>query len=162
MKSLALLVLAQCALAFAGPVGAFTFADGAKAVCIARGEIVSEIFAEPTDPFNPRNRTALAERTANGWQITWNMERFRGLPPEVRDFLFFHECAHARVPTENELVANCAGLQDMRAAGRAGPAFEAKLRRYFPADNEYWNETFKCANARPAAPVRPPPPVPAG
>ncbi len=117
---------------FAGPAGAFTFADGAKAVCIARGEIVTEIDAEPGDPFKPHNRTALAERTADGWRITWNLERLHGLPPEVRDFLFFHECAHARVPTENELEANCAGLLDMRAAGRAGPAFEAKLRGFFP------------------------------
>ena len=157
MKPSLVLVLAHGALAVAGSAGAFTFADGTKAVCVARGEIVTEVNAEPEDPFKPQNRTAHAERKANGWQITWNMERLRGLPPEVRDFLFFHECAHARVPTENELEANCAGLLDMRAAGRAGPAFEAKLRRYFPADNAYWNDTFKCANA---SIVRPPPPPP--
>ena len=163
MKTLLRLLLAHCALVSAGPAGAFTFADGAKAVCIARGEIVTEIDAEPGDPFKPHNRTALAERTADGWRITWNLERLNRLPPEVRDFLFFHECAHARVPTENELEANCAGLLDMRAAGRAGPAFEAKLRGFFPPDNAYWNDTFRCANAsdqRP--PARPPAPPPAG
>ena len=75
MKTLLVLLLAQCALVSAGPAGAFTFADGAKAVCIARGEIVTEIDAEPGDPFKPQNRTALAERTADGWRITWNLER---------------------------------------------------------------------------------------
>lgn len=143
----------------AGRAGAFTFADGTTTHCIARGEVAMEIYAEPTDPFKPQNRTALAERTPNGWQITWNVERLKGLPPEVRDFLFFHECAHIRVPTEVELTANCAGLKDMRAAGRAGPAFEARLRQFFPPDNEYWNETFRCADGEPQAP---PAPAPAG
>ena len=154
LKTLLVLAAAHCALVSAGPAGAFTFADGTKAVCVARGEIVTEIDAEAGDPFKPQNRTALAERKADGWHITWNVERFRRLPPEVRDFLFFHECAHARVPTENELEANCAGLLDMRAAGRAGPAFEATLRRYFPSDNAYWNDTFRCANASDPRPPR--------
>lgn len=148
----------------AAPAAAFTFSDGTTTRCIAGGAVVAEIDARPTDPFKPQNRTALAERTETGWRITWNLERFRPLPPEVRDFLFFHECAHARVPTDNELEANCMGLVHMREAGRAGPAFEAKLRRYFPADSEYWNETFRCANAKrsPVPPVPPPAPAPAG
>lgn len=155
----AFLLPALAALA-AAPAAAFTFSDGTRTMCVARGEVVTEIEAEPTDPFNPRGRTALAERTADGWRITWNMERMRALPPQVRDFLFFHECAHARVPTQVELEANCAGLVDMRAAGRAGPAFEAKLRAFFPAGNDYWDETFRCADAKAKrpAPLVPPPP----
>ncbi|MFO1314669.1 MAG: hypothetical protein U1F58_03615 [Burkholderiales bacterium] len=152
------------ALAFclcAGPAAAFTFSDGTTTQCIAGGAVVTEIDAQPADPFKPQNRTALAERTDTGWRITWNLERFRPLPPEVRDFLFFHECAHARVPTDIEAEANCMGLVHMREAGRADPAFEARLRRYFPADSEYWNETFRCANAK-RGPARPaPPPAPA-
>jgi len=152
------------ALAFAllaAPAAAFTFSDGTTAQCVAGGAVVTEIDAQPTDPFKPQNRTALAERTESGWRITWNVERLRPLPPEVRDFLFFHECAHARVPTDVELDANCMGLVHMREAGRAGPAFEARLRRYFPADSEYWNATFRCADAKrgPARPATSPAPA---
>ncbi len=153
----AALAASLLALAFAGPAAAFTFADGMPGQCVVGGQVATEIYALPTDPFVPQNRTALTERTDAGGRITWNVERLRGLPPEVRDFLFFHECAHLRVPTDVELEANCAGLRDMRAAGRAGPAFEARLRSYFPADNEYWNETFRCANAGKAPPAAPAP-----
>lgn len=156
--------LALVCLLCAAPAAAFTFADGTTTRCIAGGAVVTEIEAQPTDPFKPQNRVALAERTDTGWRITWNLERFSRLPPEVRDFLFFHECAHARVPTDNELEANCMGLVHMREAGRAGPAFEARLRGYFPRDSAYWDDTFRCADAKRGAPrpVTPPAPAPAG
>jgi hypothetical protein len=143
------------ALALAGgavPAAAFRFADGTTTTCVVAGKPVIEVETEPNDPANPANRTGFTERLSDGWRITWNMERLRGLPPEVHDFIYFHECAHAKVPTEVELEANCAGLLDMRAAGRAGPAFEARLRRYFPASNDYWNDTFACADAKSGAP----------
>lgn len=156
--------LALACLLCAAPAAAFTFADGTTTRCIAGGAVVTEIEAQPTDPFKPQNRVALAERTDTGWRITWNLERFSRLPPEVRDFLFFHECAHARVPTDNELEANCMGLVHMREAGRAGPAFEARLRGYFPRDSAYWDDTFRCADAKRGGPrpVTPPAPAPAG
>lgn len=156
MKIAKLLVAIPWA-AFASPAAAFTFVDGTTVQCIARGQVVEEKFAPAGDPAF-HNRTALAARAGDGWQITWNQERLQGLPPEIRDFLFFHECAHARIPTENELEANCAGLKDMRAAGRAGVAFEARLRGYFKQDNAYWNDTFKCANEG-ATPAPSPKPV---
>jgi hypothetical protein len=145
MQRFALLLAAMTSAAFICPASAFMFADGTTAQCIARGRVVVEAFAPLGDPAL-ENRVARTSRTGDGWQITWNQERLKVLPPEVRDFLFFHECAHARVPTENEREANCAGLKDMRAAGRAGSAFETRLRANFPADNAYWNDTFKCAN----------------
>jgi hypothetical protein len=39
----------------------------------------------------------------------------------------------------------------MRAAGRAGPAFEQKLRAMFP-NNAYWKDTFACADRPGPAP----------
>jgi hypothetical protein len=145
MKRIAILLSGITGAAFIGPAWAFMFADGTTAQCVAQGRVVAENFAPLGDPAL-EGRTARTTRVGDGWQITWNQERLKLLPPEVRDFLFFHECAHARVPTEGEREANCAGLKDMRAAGRAGPAFEAKLRGNFPANNAYWNDTFKCAN----------------
>jgi hypothetical protein len=68
----------------------------------------------------------------------------------MHDFIFFHECAHASVPTQEELVANCEGLRAMRAAGRAGPAVEARLGAFYGRGNEYWRKTVACANGEPS------------
>ena len=141
-----------CALAAAANVvaaldaAAFVLSDGSSIQCVVGGSVVSEVYASPDDAFAKLGRTGLAERVEGGYRITWHTQRLNGLPPEVRDFIFFHECAHARVPTENELEANCFGLLDMRAAGRAGPTLERKLRGYFPG-NTYWSDTFACADA---------------
>ncbi len=113
--------------------------------CMARGAAVLEVFAGPDDPFVRLNRVGLAEKTSDGYRITWNVQRLQTLPPELHDFVFFHECAHATVPTQSEPEANCAGLKAMRAAGRAGPAFEQKLHAMYP-NNAYWKETFACAD----------------
>ena len=145
-----LLVRAADALAAAMPMAAigFTFADGTSMTCMARDAPVVEITAGPDDPFSRLGRVGLAEKSGDGYRITWNATRLKSLPPAVHDFVFFHECAHATVPTENELEANCAGLKAMRAAGRAGPAVENRLKAMFP-NNPYWNATFACAD-RPA------------
>ncbi len=132
-------------LASALPAAAFTFADGTTGACIAGNEVVIEAVSSPDDP-QMRSRTGLTAKVDGRWRITWNALRLQSLPPEVRDFLFFHECAHARLPTEVELEANCAGLVAMRAAGRATPVLEAKLRGYF-GKHPYWEETFACADA---------------
>jgi hypothetical protein len=126
------------------PAAAFTFADGTTGVCTARGEVVVEVIAARDDPVM-QQRTGLTARVGGGWQITWNGQRLQSLPPELHDFIFFHECAHARVPTEVELEANCAGLIDMRAAGRAGFAFETRLRKQVGRAS-YWTDTFQCAD----------------
>jgi hypothetical protein len=129
----------------ASPAAAFTFSDGSTMSCMARGELVPEAMAAPDDP-TMAGRAGWARRVGERWQIIWNEKRLKELPPELHDFVFFHECAHARVPTEVELEANCAGLVAMRRAGRAGPAVESKLRAMYPS-NGYWLNTFRCADA---------------
>jgi hypothetical protein len=142
-----ILVRSVFALAATVPVAAsaFTFADGTSTTCVARGVVVPEFMAGPDDPFSKLGRIGLAEKTGDGYRITWNAARLKGLPRELHDFVFFHECAHASVPTQVELEANCAGLKAMRAAGRAGPAVEARLKAMFP-NNQYWTDTFACAD----------------
>ncbi len=143
-------VLGLGMLAAATPVAAFTFSDGTSGTCIARGAKVAEYEAPPDEPL-VQGRAGLAVLDAKKeYLIVWNPERLKVLPPEVRDFLFFHECAHARVPTEDEVVANCNGLKDMRAAGRAGVALETRLAAFYGAGNSYWRATLACANAGPA------------
>jgi len=136
-------LLAACAAASAG---AFALSDGTAMQCVARGDVVREVIAAPDDPAM-KNRTGWSRQEDGRWIITWNAERLRALPPEIRDFLFFHECAHARVPTAVELEANCAGLIDMRLAGRGGPVAEQKLRAVVNMKEAYWQDTFACADA---------------
>src|ERR1700730_8387457 len=124
--------------------GAFTFADGTSASCVAGGKIVNEVDAEPSQA--GVDFTGKTVRTSSGYLIVWNPERLKALPPEVHDYLFFHECAHARVPTTDELKANCAGLQAMRAAGRAGSAVESRLGAFYGSGSDYWTRTLKCAD----------------
>lgn len=145
-------------LVAAQQAGAFTFADGASASCIARGEVVPEYSPPPgTEVMTFTGQTV---RVGAGYQIVWNAAKLAALPPDVHDYLFFHECAHAKVPTSDEVQANCVGLKDMRAAGRAGLAVEARLAAFYGPSNGYWVSTLRCANAGtrdgggPAAPPR--------
>jgi hypothetical protein len=145
-------LLAVCALAAliaSAGAAAFTFTDGTSANCVAAGKSVEEVEAEPGQ--SGLGFTGKTVRTASGFQIIWNMEKLKTLPPDVHDYLFFHECAHARVPTGDELQANCVGLQDMRAAGRGGIAVESRLAAFYGAGNDYWVRTLKCANDTGAA-----------
>jgi hypothetical protein len=143
-------VVAVGCLAAAQQVGAFTFSDGTSATCVARGETVPEYAPPPgTEVMNFTGKTV---KVGSGYQIIWNAQKLAGLPPAMHDLLFFHECAHAKVPTTDEVQANCVGLKDMRAAGRAGLAVEAKLAAFYGATNGYWLNTLGCANAEPKPP----------
>lgn len=130
--------------------GAFTFVDGKTASCVADGKTVEEVETGPGQA--GLGFTGKTVRSPSGFQIIWNPERLRALPPEVHDYIFFHECAHARVPTDDEIRANCVGLQDMRAAGRAGSAVESRLGAFYGAGSDYWAQTLKCADAAGATP----------
>lgn len=132
-------------LAFAA--SAFTFVDGTAVACRANGQLVQENVIEPGQA--QLTFTGKTVQVNSTYQILWNEVKLNALPPDVHDFLFFHECAHAKVPTNDELTANCAGLKDMRAAGRAGPAVEARLTAFYGAASTYWSRTLKCANGEP-------------
>jgi hypothetical protein len=143
-------VVAVGCLAAAQQVGAFTFSDGTSATCVAGGETVPEYAPPPgTEVMNFTGKTV---KVGSGYQIIWNAQKLAGLPPAMHDLLFFHECAHAKVPTTDEVQANCVGLKDMRAAGRAGLAVEAKLAAFYGGTNGYWLNTLGCANAEPKPP----------
>ena len=92
--------------------------------------MVVEIDAPPGHVIYQIGYTGITAPGESGYRITWNAEKLNSLPPAVHDFIFFHECAHARIPTRDELRANCAGLKDMRVAGRAGFAVEARLAAF--------------------------------
>jgi hypothetical protein len=141
----ALAVLAM--LIAAGEIEAFTFSDGTTMRCLVRGAPIEEIIAPPSHPIVQRRRIAITEKAGSSYQIVWNRSQLEALPPEMHDFIFFHECAHASVPTPSEITANCIGLQAMRTAGRAGFRVESKLAAFYGPDNGYWQKTLACANA---------------
>jgi hypothetical protein len=123
---------------------AFTFSDGTSAQCVAAGRPVLEADVEPA---SAAAFTAKTFEDAAEPRIAWNRAKLAALPPVMHDYIFFHECAHLRVPTRDEIRANCAGLKDMRAAGRAGTAVEAEIAAFYGPRNDYWAKTLLCANA---------------
>jgi hypothetical protein len=131
-------------------VFAFTFSDGTSAQCIAAGRAISEVDADPGPAAGFTGKTV---EDAGELRIVWNRAKLASLPAVMHDYIFFHECAHLRVPTRDEIKANCVGLKDMRAAGKAGAAVEAEIAAFYGARNDYWTRTLQCANAEPAPPA---------
>jgi hypothetical protein len=134
-------------LLVAGETAAFTFSDGTTMRCLVGGAPIDEIIAPASHAIVQRARIALTEKVESRYRIVWNEAQLNALPREMHDFIFFHECAHASVPTQSEVTANCVGLQAMRAAGRAGFAIESKLALFYGPENAYWRQTLACANA---------------
>jgi hypothetical protein len=155
---------------------AFTFSDGTEALCMTDEGAVAERFHPADDPTGPAGYIGFTHRDAgSGWVIDWNMLMLSSVPADEHDFVFFHECAHAKSRSFDELQANCLGLLDMRAAGRAGKAVEARLAAYhrrlgymgpqYGLSRDFWARTVSCANrstvkaapGRSAPPTRPSP-----
>lgn len=132
---------------------AFVFSDGTATVCIAGGRPVIESDGGPGSKVVQLGYTGITSPVGSGYQIQWNAKKLGQLPPAVHDMIFFHECAHAQVPTTDELRANCAGLAAMRAAGRAGFAVESRISAYLGPGNDYWAKTLKCADAQTTPPT---------
>lgn len=154
MHGVSSILLGGALAALVSPAGAFTLSDGTAMTCVARGVPVAEQDSTSGDPVM-RDRTGMTVPKGAGYVIVWNRAKLASLPAVVHDFIFFHECAHARIPTTDEIQANCGGLKDMRAAGRANTEIEGKLAAYFGAGSTYWESTVRCAD-RPPAPANPP------
>jgi hypothetical protein len=121
---------------------------------MARGRAVVEIDGPSGSKVVQLGRTGITEPLGSGYVIQWNAGKLDQLPPAMHDLIFFHECAHAQVPTTDELRANCAGLLAMRAAGRAGFAVESRLAAFYGPGSQYWANTLQCANADVAPPPK--------
>src|SRR5581483_9334026 len=111
---------------------AFTFSDGSVVRCTAyNGRFVDETYLPPFAAQANMGYTGVTLARPDGsTTTTWDTARLSALPPAVHDYIYFHECAHAHVPTSDELVANCVGLVDMRAAGRSSAAIEQQLAAF--------------------------------
>ena len=144
-------------LAFPTTASAFTFSDGTSAPCMTDEGVAAERYHPADDPMAPAGFIGFTHLDAGtGWVIDWNMLMLSSVPAYEHDFVFFHECAHAKSRSIDELQANCLGLLDMRAAGRAGKAVEAKLTAYhrrlgymgpqYGLSRDFWARTLACAN----------------
>ena len=135
---------------------AFTFLDGQHVTCRSyAGQAVAEI----TLPVSMTGYTGTTNVLPGGGAvIIWDASKLNRLPPAAHDFIYFHECAHANLPSSDELQANCGGLVDMRKAGRAGPAVEQAIGAFhtslgfmgprYGVGSVYWAQTVACANRR--------------
>jgi hypothetical protein len=141
--------LFTAALLAASSAMAFTFSDGTKTECVANGRVVPEFYAPPEHEISKLSRIGMTVTNDKSFMIIWNTAKLNELPPAIHDLLFFHECAHAQIPTKQELRANCEGLKAMRAAKRAGFAVESQLALFYDSikSRAYWEDTLRCANA---------------
>ena len=136
---------------------AFTFSDGTEAQCTTNEGAVRERYHPADDPTAPGGFIGFTHfDPGTGWTIEWNVLMLSTVPSYEHDFVFFHECAHAKSRSFDELNANCLGLLDMRAAGRAGKGIEAQLAAYhkrlgymgpkYGLSTTFWAKTVACAN----------------
>jgi hypothetical protein len=150
-------LIAAASLVASLDAAGFTFSDGTTARCTAAGRIVPETDVSQAEEKVLFTGKVVAE--GGGYRMLWNMEKLNTLPAEMHDYLFFHECAHAQLPTRDETQANCAGLIEMRASGKAGPDIESKIAAFYGADNAYWIRTLQCANRGATDARQPTPPT---
>jgi hypothetical protein len=138
----------------------FTFSDGTTESCKTfAGQIAQQVYLPAlAGTFLNMGYTGLTIALPNGSaRISWDTAKLNSFPPAVHDFIYFHECAHAHVPTSDELMANCVGLIDMRAANRSSTAIEQILNQFhtnlgfmgprYGIGSAYWAKTVQCANS---------------
>lgn len=142
---------------------AFTFSNGQNITCRSfLGQPVAEVAVPTLGGQFHTGYTGITTVAPNGSaQITWDGPKLAMLPPPVHDFIYFHECAHAHVPTSDELMANCVGLADMRAAGMSSSEKEQQIGQFhaslgfmgpqYGVGSVYWANTLACANRMPAS-----------
>ena len=149
------------------------YAAGAQAFVMSNGDHVNCTIQTANGPYDVPEQSGFANGFAGFTQFGPN-----GLPfitfdpskvfpiaqssPIVAEYLFYHECGHARFGTkfttqhQSELGANCEGLRKMRADGRINAAQEAVVGQFHASQNVYanlfgsgdvfWQMTLACAN----------------
>jgi hypothetical protein len=155
----------------------FMLPGHATAFVLANGEQINCTVQTALGPYTVPEQSGFANGFAgftsfgpNGLPIiTFDPSRIwpiaQQLPIAV-EFLFYHECAHARFgtrftsPQQSELGANCEGLRKMRNDGKITPAQEMEVGQYHSINNvyanlfgngaAYWQMTLACAAQAPA------------
>lgn len=168
------------------PALAFQRSDGETVTCVAGSTDAPVVVAEeyqgngPVGTVHPAlgGSAAVVRRQPDGSQrIVFDrfvMERIASRSQLAHDLVFYHECAHVRLQTNDEIEANCAAVRDMREAGylddegyAALTAWHRDMGRVAPkyggTGRVFWERTEACLaqHAVPSAPSQPPMSVPA-
>ena len=106
---------------------------------------------------------AVVRRNASGWPVIYfDSVVFKGMlerDPHMSDFIFYHECAHAKDAQRDEIDANCEAYLELDRLGMlnaervaALAATHTRMRRlpsrYGGSGEVFWEKTLACVNNR--------------
>ncbi len=153
----------------ASPAQAFTLSDGSPVSCpVARsGQVgnATERWSEyqklsDRDP-ELGKAVAVVRSDAEGWPViimdAVAYRQSKGVMAAMWDFIYFHECAHARNAQATEIDANCAAYIEMQERGlmnaiRSKDIEAAHLRimnlpeQYGGNGIGFWRQTMECVD----------------
>ncbi len=167
-------VLMLVTLLLASPVRAFTLSDGTEASCqVSRDGRTGNATERWSNYQNVNDRdpelgkaVAVVRRDEQGWPViildAVAYKQSKAVMAAMWDFIFFHECAHAREPAMTEIDANCDAYIAMQARGLMNPIrskdIEAAHLRIMNLPDEYggngigfWRLTMECVDRRTAS-----------
>lgn len=169
--SVALKAMLMSLMAAASSAGAFERTDGVVTRCEAErnGERreVKEVwlgFGDVGDRHPELGGAAAVVRLdPEGWPVIYfDNVVFKAMmltDPHMADFIFYHECAHARDPDKSEIEANCEAFIELQQQGLMTPAKEYALgathrrmlrlpSRYGGNGEVFWEQTMACVQRK--------------
>ncbi len=171
----ALMLGVALALVAAAPAQAFTLSDGTEAQCplnrngktgVATERWVQYKTLDERDP-ELGKAVAVVRTDPQGWPLILidavAYQQSKGVMAAMWDFIYFHECAHARDPRLSEIGANCAAYLAMQDRGlmnaiRFKDIEAAHLRilnlpeQYGGNGIEFWKRTLDCVDRQQSDP----------
>ncbi len=153
---------------------AFTLSDGTEASCqVSRHGRSGDATERWSNYQNINDRdpelgkaVAVVRSDDQGWPViildAVAYKQSKAVMAAMWDFIFFHECAHAREPAMTEIDANCDAYIAMQARGLMNPIrskdIEAAHLRIMNLPEEYggngigfWRLTMECVDRRNAS-----------
>ncbi len=106
---------------------------------------------------------AVVRPDKDGWPVIYfDSVVFKAMmvrDPHMSDFIFYHECAHARDPDKTEIEANCDAFVALQQLGMMNDAKEYALgathrrmlrlpSRYGGSGEVFWEQTMACVQRR--------------
>lgn len=163
-------------LVLAAPAGAFQRSDGATVQCevelAGRVVVIAEEYVGngPIGTVHPAlgGSAAVVRRQPDGSvRMVFDrfvMERIASRSALAHDLVFYHECAHVRLDTKDEVEANCEAVRVMRESGYLDAAGYAALTvwhggmgrvapRYGGTGAVFWQRTEACLARNAVVPV---------
>ena len=162
-----LFAMLLCLIAVVSPAKAFERTDGVVTHCEVErnGERreVKEVwlgFGDIGDRHPELGGAAAVVRLdREGWPVIYFdkvvLKAMLVSDPHMADFIFYHECAHARDPAKSEIEANCEAFLQLQQQGLMTPAKEYALgathrrmlrlpSRYGGSGEAFWEQTMAC------------------